>query len=98
MRRDLLKIMAEQKAVGLQLPELLGQRGLGDFSQHSPERTLIESLTIPTRFAAMGASNAFQLQGDIPQDRDALLAALDKIVSTVGEEELRAYRRTLPHL
>jgi len=70
----------------------------GETEKYREMRTLIESLTIPTRFAAMGASNAFRFQGDLPQDRDALLTALDKIVRTVGEEELRVYRRTLPHL
>ncbi len=70
----------------------------GEIEKYREVRTLIQSLTIPTRFAAMGASNAFRFQGDLPQDRDALLAALDKIISTVGEDDLREYRRTLPHL
>ncbi len=70
----------------------------GEIEKYREVRTLIESLTIPTRFAAMGASNAFRFHGDLPQDRDALLVALDKIISTVGEDELREYRRTLPHL
>ena len=28
-----MEVMADQKAVGLQLPELFGQEGLGDFFQ-----------------------------------------------------------------
>ena len=32
-------------------------------------RMLIESLTIPVIFAALGASNAFQLYGVLPQDK-----------------------------
>lgn len=70
----------------------------GEIEKYREVRTLIESLTIPTRFAAMGASNAFQFQGDLPRDREALLAALDRIIRTVDEDELREYRRTLPHL
>ncbi len=70
----------------------------GELEKYREVRTLIEDLTIPTQFAAMGASNAFQFQGDLPQNRDALLAVLDKIIRTVSEDDLREYRRTLPHL
>lgn len=61
-------------------------------------RALLQSLKIPTQFAALGASNAFQFQGRLPQDRDALAAALDKILETMREDDLRAYRVQLPHL
>ena len=61
-------------------------------------RTLIDSLDIPTQFAALGASNAFQLHGTLPQDKAALVAAIGKIIDTVGEEKLRDYRRNLRHL
>lgn len=61
-------------------------------------RTLIESLDISTQFAALGASNAFQLHGRVPEDRAALIAAIDKIIDTIGEEKLRDYRRNLRHL
>ena len=61
-------------------------------------RTLLENLKIPTQFAALGASNAFQFQGALPQDKEALAAALDRILETVGEDDLRAYRTNLPHL
>ena len=61
-------------------------------------RTLIENLDIPTQFAALGASNAFQLHGFLPEDRGALITAIDKIIDTVGEEKLRDYRRNLRHL
>ncbi len=59
---------------------------------------LIENLTIPTEFAALGASNAFQMHGSLPEDRDTLIAAINKIVDTVGEERLRNYRENLHHL
>lgn len=61
-------------------------------------RTLIESLDIPTQFAALGASNAFQLHGTLPQDKAALVAAIDQIIDRVGEEKLRDYRKNLRHL
>ena len=60
--------------------------------------TLVEHLEIPTYFAAMGASNAFQLRGELPRDKESLLSALERILSEVREEDLRQYRRSLPHL
>lgn len=61
-------------------------------------RTLVKNLNIPTCFAAMGASNAFQLRGHLPGDTAKLLQKLDQIISEVREEDLRNYRRSLPHL
>lgn len=61
-------------------------------------KTLIEHLTIPVVFAAMGASNAFQLYGKLPEEREKLLVTVDKIITEVGEEELRQYRKHLKHL
>lgn len=58
----------------------------------------MEHLEIPTYFAAMGASNAFQLRGELPRDKESLLSALERILSEVREEDLRQYRRSLPHL
>ena len=59
---------------------------------------LVKHLEIPTYFAAMGASNAVQLRGKLPRDKKSLLSALERILSEVREEDLRHYRRTLPHL
>ena len=61
-------------------------------------RALLDGLDIPVRFAALGASNAFQLQGTLPEDRAALAAAIDQIVDTAGEDGLRAYRVNLRRL
>lgn len=61
-------------------------------------RTLVKNLTIPTYIAAMGASNAFQLRGQLPEDKQKLLTALDKIISEETEEDLSHYRKSLPHL
>lgn len=61
-------------------------------------RTLLENLTIPTQFVALGASNAFQFQGAFPTYKDALSAPLNNIIETVQEDDLREYRKNLPHL
>lgn len=61
-------------------------------------RTLAENLDIPTYFAAMGASNAFQLRGRLPKDKKQLLDTVDRIISDVSEETLHHYRKNLPHL
>lgn len=69
-----------------------------EIEKYREVRTLLENLEIPVQFAALGASNAFQFQGTLPEDRDTLAAALDRIIETAGEDNLRAYRRNLPHL
>ena len=69
-----------------------------EIEKYKEIRTLLESLEMPVQFAALGASNAFQFQGALPEDRDALAAALDKIIETAREDDLREYRKNLPHL
>ena len=69
-----------------------------EIEKYKEIRTLLENLEIPVQFAALGASNAFQFQGTLPEDKDALTAALDKIIETVREDDLREYRKNLPHL
>lgn len=66
--------------------------------KYSEVKTLIERLTTPVTFTAMGASNAFQLYGVLPQEKKKLLHTIDCILSEVGEEELRSYREHLRHL
>ena len=61
-------------------------------------RILVENLEIPTAFAALGASNAFQIQGTLPKDRGRLLTFLDDVIKNVGEDELRRYRESVHHL
>ena len=61
-------------------------------------QTLVKNLNISTYFAAMGASNAFQLIGRLPENKEQLLDTLDGIISGVSEKELRHYRTNLPHL
>lgn len=61
-------------------------------------RTLIAELKIPTVFAAMGASNAYQMWGELPEDREKLLSFLDGVIENVSEDELRRYRKNVHHL
>lgn len=69
-----------------------------ELEKYEEIRTLLESLEIPVQFAALGASNAFQFQGTLPEDREALSIALHKVIETAAEEELREYRTNLRHL
>jgi len=69
-----------------------------EIEKYKEIRTLLDNLEIPTQFAALGASNAFQFHGTLPEDKDALAAALDKIIETVKEDDLREYRVNLRHL
>ena len=41
----------------------------------------------------MGASNAFQLRGRLPEDKKRLLDTFDKIILEYSEEDLRYYRK-----
>ncbi len=61
-------------------------------------RALAESLKIHTVFAALGASNAFQMQVELPKDQEKLLAFLDDVIENVGEDRLRRYRESVHHL
>ncbi len=61
-------------------------------------QVLVENLEISTAFAALGASNAFQMQGALPKDKGKLLAFLDDVIKNVGEDELRRYREGVHHL
>ena len=70
----------------------------GELEKYKEIRTLIENLQIPTIFAAMGASNAYQFHGQLPKDKSKLLSFLDEIIGNVSEEELQRYRKSVHHL
>lgn len=70
----------------------------GELEKYKEVRTLIDNLQIPTIFVAMGASNAYQFYGRLPEDRNKLLSFLDEIIDNVSEEELRRYRKSVHHL
>ncbi|MCI9533009.1 MAG: radical SAM protein [Lachnospiraceae bacterium] len=69
-----------------------------ELEKYKEVRTLIENLQIPTVFAAMGASNAFQFHGQLPKEKQKLLSFLDGIIGNASEEELKRYRRSVHHL
>lgn len=69
-----------------------------EIEKYKEVRMLVDRLEIDTVFAALGASNAYQLYGKLPQDKQRLLDDLDRIIHHVSEDELREYRKHLPHL
>ncbi len=69
-----------------------------EVEKYKEVRTLVENLQISTTFAALGASNAFQLHGELPRDKKRLLSFLDEIIENVSEEELQKYRKSVHHL
>lgn len=73
-------------------------REAGEREKLEEVRTLVERLELPVVFAALGASNAIQLEGRLPEDRAALLAALDGTLERFSEETLRRYREGLGQL
>lgn len=61
-------------------------------------KMLIEGLEIKTHFAALGASNMFNMQGFLPNDREMLCSEIDKVRLQYDEEFLKSYRQNLKHL
>lgn len=69
-----------------------------ELEKYTEVRALVELLEIKTCAAAMGASNAFQFQADLPGEKEKLLAFLDRIIYNISEEELLRYRKEVRHL
>ena len=61
-------------------------------------KALIQHLDIPVYFATLGASNAVWVEGELPGDRETMLARLEKACQPEREAALRHYRTNLPHL
>lgn len=61
-------------------------------------KMLIEKLTISTHFAALGASNAFNFQGKLPNEKQKLLDYIDSILNNHTESQLKSYRKNLKSL
>lgn len=84
--------------------ELYNEIKLGNWKEESETekyseiKTLVQMLDIPAVFAALGASNAFQLYGKLPKDRNKLLNITDEIINNIGEDKLSRYRKNLKHL
>lgn len=61
-------------------------------------KTLMEHLSVPTRFETEGASNLIHVRGDLPEDRERLAGCLERLIAGADEEALRACRVNLTHL
>ena len=73
-------------------------REAGEREKLEEVRTLVEHLEIPVTFAALGASNAVNLEGRLPEDRETIISQLNGVLSRYSETDLRRYREQLPHL
>ena len=69
-----------------------------EVEKYEEVKELVAQLDIPVEFAMLGASNPVMLHGRLPEQREGLLAALDAVISDIGEERLRRYRVNLRHL
>lgn len=61
-------------------------------------KLLIQSLEIKTHFAALGASNFFNMHGVLPYDKESLCLEIDRFLSEHSEKSLKNYRTNLKHL
>lgn len=61
-------------------------------------KVLFQELNIPTYFATMGASNCIWVEGNLPKDKQKMIAFLEQVIGSADERELRRYRENLPHL
>ena len=73
-------------------------REAAEVEKYEEVKELVAQLDIPVEFAMLGASNPVMLHGRLPEQREGLLAALDAVISDIGEERLRRYRVNLRHL
>ncbi|MDE7439966.1 MAG: radical SAM protein [Clostridia bacterium] len=69
-----------------------------EIEKYNELKMLINGLSIKTHFAALGASNAVQLHGNLPFDRAELISIIDEVINRFGEKELKRYRKNLKHL
>ena len=70
----------------------------GELEKLHELKTLIENLDIPVFFASLGASNAVWVQGNLPKDKNRMIADLEKACDPNNEAALRHYRTNLQHL
>ena len=69
-----------------------------EIEKYQELKTLVQALQGPVWFGALGASNAVPFAGNLPGDKERLLAVLDEIIADFSEEELQGYRQNLRHL
>ena len=70
----------------------------GEVEKYEEIRELVLGLEIPTEFAMLGASNPVMLCGRLPEHREEIVAAIERVIRDVGEERLRRYRMGLKRL
>ncbi len=61
-------------------------------------RTLIERLIIKTNLLGHHVSNTIPITGALPDDKAAIIAELDRAITSFPEKELKAYRDRIGHL
>ena len=61
-------------------------------------RTLIKRLTIKTNLLGHHVSNTIPITGALPDDKAAIIAELDRAITSFPEKELKAYRDRIGHL
>lgn len=61
-------------------------------------RTLIERLTIKTNLLGHHVSNTIPITGALPDDKAAIIAELDRAITSFPEKGLKAYRDRIGHL
>lgn len=66
--------------------------------KYTEMKTLIEGLNIHVDFAALGASNAVQLYGTLPRDKQRLMSEIDGVLERYDEKVLHKYRKSVDHL
>ncbi|MEC4183866.1 radical SAM protein [Adlercreutzia sp. R21] len=69
-----------------------------EVEKYEEVKELISRLSVPVEFAMLGASNPVMLRGRLPEQREEVIAALDAVISDIGEDRLRSYRANLRHL
>lgn len=70
----------------------------GELEKLQELKVLIDHLNIPVFFASLGASNAINVQGQLPKDKERMVSYLEEMCKTQSEAELRHYRTHLHHL
>ena len=69
-----------------------------EIEKYQEIKALVKNLEIPVEFAMLGASNPVMLLGRLPEQREQIVATLDRVIEEIGEDRLRHYRTNLKHL
>lgn len=69
-----------------------------EIEKYQEIKALVKKLEIPVEFAMLGASNPVMLQGRLPEQREQIVATLDRVIEEIGEDRLRHYRTNLKYL